>query len=140
MQKYARMVRELFEMAMTKKACLISFVHEVTKVVKFSATSKSQFGFFICQDIVYRPGTPPWLHNVCWSTLDRSFNAKVFSCPCCTGDLGEENSKLVFCPDLVFLPVTPTCIHSVCRSSLCKRFRVEMFTTRARKKVSDIQV
>ena len=95
-------------MARTREVCIIFFVHKVTKS--------------------YQPVAPPWLHNDRWSTLDRSFYAKGFSCFCCTRDLGEEYSKLVFCQGMVFLPVTLTCLHSVSRSSLCKSSRARIFS------------
>jgi len=56
---------------------------------------ETQFGCIICQDLVCNPVTTPCLHNVCLPCLDRSFDAKVFVCPSCRGELGKEYTKPV---------------------------------------------
>jgi len=58
--------------------------------VKFMAAVEEQFLCICCQEIPYLPITTPCTHNHCQSCLQRSFSAKVYSCPACRHDLGEK--------------------------------------------------
>ncbi|XP_044029881.1 E3 ubiquitin-protein ligase UHRF2-like [Siniperca chuatsi] len=43
-----------------------------------------------CQELAFQPITTVCSHNVCKTCLQRSFRAKVYSCPACRHDLGKD--------------------------------------------------
>ncbi|KAF3702019.1 E3 ubiquitin-protein ligase UHRF2 [Channa argus] len=43
-----------------------------------------------CQELAFQPITTICLHNVCKTCLQRSFRAKVYTCPACRHDLGKD--------------------------------------------------
>ncbi|GBM23571.1 E3 ubiquitin-protein ligase UHRF1 [Araneus ventricosus] len=54
---------------------------------QFSRKVEEMFSCICCQEVVFNPITTVCCHNICKSCLDRSFKAKVFSCPMCRQDL-----------------------------------------------------
>ncbi|XP_070787994.1 E3 ubiquitin-protein ligase UHRF1 [Pituophis catenifer annectens] len=57
---------------------------------KFLSKVEETFLCICCQEVVFRPITTVCQHNVCKDCLDRSFRAKVYSCPACRYDLGKN--------------------------------------------------
>ncbi|KAM9338548.1 E3 ubiquitin-protein ligase UHRF2 [Symphorus nematophorus] len=45
-----------------------------------------------CQELAFQPITTVCSHNVCKTCLQRSFRAKVYTCPACRHDLGKDYS------------------------------------------------
>ncbi|XP_035524491.1 E3 ubiquitin-protein ligase UHRF2-like isoform X2 [Morone saxatilis] len=43
-----------------------------------------------CQELAFQPITTVCSHNVCKTCLQRSFRAKVYTCPACRHDLGKD--------------------------------------------------
>ncbi|XP_073333500.1 E3 ubiquitin-protein ligase UHRF2-like isoform X2 [Pagrus major] len=43
-----------------------------------------------CQELAFQPITTVCTHNVCKTCLQRSFRAKVYTCPACRHDLGKD--------------------------------------------------
>uniref|UniRef100_A0A7N8XDL1 E3 ubiquitin-protein ligase UHRF n=1 Tax=Mastacembelus armatus TaxID=205130 RepID=A0A7N8XDL1_9TELE len=43
-----------------------------------------------CQELAFQPITTACSHNVCKTCLQRSFRAKVYTCPACRHDLGKD--------------------------------------------------
>uniref|UniRef100_A0A3Q3JH40 E3 ubiquitin-protein ligase UHRF n=1 Tax=Monopterus albus TaxID=43700 RepID=A0A3Q3JH40_MONAL len=43
-----------------------------------------------CQELAFQPITTVCLHNVCKTCLQRSFRAKVYTCPACRHDLSKD--------------------------------------------------
>ncbi|XP_070780847.1 E3 ubiquitin-protein ligase UHRF2-like [Enoplosus armatus] len=43
-----------------------------------------------CQELAFQPITTICSHNVCKTCLQRSFRAKVYTCPACRHDLGKD--------------------------------------------------
>lgn len=43
-----------------------------------------------CQELAFQPITTVCVHNVCKTCLQRSFRAKVYTCPACRHDLGKD--------------------------------------------------
>uniref|UniRef100_A0A672J8A5 E3 ubiquitin-protein ligase UHRF n=1 Tax=Salarias fasciatus TaxID=181472 RepID=A0A672J8A5_SALFA len=43
-----------------------------------------------CQELAFQPVTTACSHNVCKTCLQRSFRAKVYTCPACRHDLGRD--------------------------------------------------
>ncbi|CAN9504517.1 unnamed protein product [Ophioblennius macclurei] len=43
-----------------------------------------------CQELAFQPITTACSHNVCKTCLQRSFRAKVYTCPACRHDLGRD--------------------------------------------------
>uniref|UniRef100_A0A7N6APK6 E3 ubiquitin-protein ligase UHRF n=1 Tax=Anabas testudineus TaxID=64144 RepID=A0A7N6APK6_ANATE len=43
-----------------------------------------------CQELAFQPVTTVCSHNVCKTCLQRSFRAKVYTCPACRHDLGKD--------------------------------------------------
>ncbi|XP_011603223.1 E3 ubiquitin-protein ligase UHRF2 isoform X1 [Takifugu rubripes] len=43
-----------------------------------------------CQELAFQPITTICTHNVCKTCLQRSFRAKVYTCPACRHDLGKD--------------------------------------------------
>ncbi|XP_068609034.1 E3 ubiquitin-protein ligase UHRF2-like [Brachionichthys hirsutus] len=43
-----------------------------------------------CQELAFQPVTTTCTHNVCKTCLQRSFRAKVYTCPACRHDLGKD--------------------------------------------------
>ncbi|KAM9306456.1 E3 ubiquitin-protein ligase UHRF2 isoform 2-T2 [Pholidichthys leucotaenia] len=43
-----------------------------------------------CQELAFQPITTVCSHNVCKSCLQRSFKARVYTCPACRHDLGKD--------------------------------------------------
>jgi len=66
---------------------------EFTKKKEMTEFVESQFCCIICQDVIFQPVTTPCVHNICKPCLDRSFKAKVFTCPSCRTDLGKDYEK-----------------------------------------------
>ncbi|CAG9858171.1 unnamed protein product [Phyllotreta striolata] len=54
---------------------------------------QEMFTCICCQDLVFDPVTLECTHSFCKGCMKRSFKCKLFSCPCCRGELGE-NYKL----------------------------------------------
>ncbi|ETE68150.1 E3 ubiquitin-protein ligase UHRF2, partial [Ophiophagus hannah] len=57
---------------------------------KFLNKVEETFLCICCQEVVFQPITTVCQHNVCKDCLDRSFRAKVYSCPACRYDLGKN--------------------------------------------------
>ena len=57
---------------------------------KFLSSIEEEFCCICCQDLVCKPITTPCAHNVCFTCLQRSFKAEVYSCPACRFELGEK--------------------------------------------------
>nr|AWN02133.1 ubiquitin-like protein [Portunus sp. CY-2018] len=59
--------------------------------VHFLSSVQDKFLCVCCQELVFQPVTTECAHNVCKTCLQRSFKAKVFTCPACRHDLGKDH-------------------------------------------------
>ncbi|XP_045122667.1 E3 ubiquitin-protein ligase UHRF1-like [Portunus trituberculatus] len=64
---------------------------ECCHTVHFLSSVQDKFLCVCCQELVFQPVTTECAHNVCKTCLQRSFKAKVFTCPACRHDLGKDH-------------------------------------------------
>jgi len=57
---------------------------------KYIAQVAEAFMCICCQELVHKPVTTPCSHNICKNCLQRSFDAEVYTCPCCRYELGKK--------------------------------------------------
>jgi E3 ubiquitin-protein ligase UHRF1 len=62
---------------------------------KFIAKVAETFMCICCQELVHKPITTVCKHNFCKNCLQRSFAAKVYTCPCCRHYLGKKYNVTV---------------------------------------------
>jgi E3 ubiquitin-protein ligase UHRF1 len=83
-------VRQLIEQDINKKLWQLCIQFLKLGKQQFLAEVADIFECICCQELVHKPVTTPCKHNTCKTCLQRSFAAKVYTCPWCRYELGEK--------------------------------------------------